>query len=184
MKMRRLVFSFLILSVLGLAACKSERQKAVDQIDRLGVEMFSDSTGMLDQLKADELIRSYIDFADRFPEDSLAPVFLFRAGDLMMNLSSPSGAVTLFERIRSAYPDHERADEALFLKAFVMENQLGDLDQARALYTKYLEEYPEGEFADDAQVCIMNLGKSAEDLIREFEARQAAAAGDSLQGAE
>lgn len=163
-------------AVLLLSSCTSNRNKAVQQVDELTKAIFSDSSGMIDQMKADELIRCYIDFADKYPDDSLAPDYLYNAGDLMMNLSSPGGAFEVFQRIRDDYPEHTNADEALFLQAFILENYIGDLDQAKMLYEKFILTYPESDFADDAQVCIDNLGKTPEELIQQFEARQQAEA--------
>jgi len=36
-------------------------------------------------------------------------------------------------------------------------------------YELFLSEYPEHDFSDDAKLAIRNLGKTPEDLIREFE---------------
>jgi outer membrane protein assembly factor BamD (BamD/ComL family) len=39
-----------------------------------------------------------------------------------------------------------------------------------------IEKYPESQLAKDAQASINNLGKSVEELVREFEKNQAASA--------
>lgn len=160
--------------ILTVAACDSPRDEAVQKVEDTKGQIFSDTTGLLDQVKADELIRLYVDFADQYPDDTLAPQYLYSAADLMMNLSSPSGALLLFKRIRKDYPAFEKSDEALFLQAFILENYLGDIEQAEDLYNQYIIEYPDGDFADDAEISIQNLGKTPEELIREFEARQQA----------
>ena len=49
------------------------------------------------------------------------------------------------------------------------ENNLGDLNAAKSIYEQFLEKYPDDEFADDAAVSIKNLGKTPEELIKEFE---------------
>ena len=66
----------------------------------------------------------------------------------------------------------------LFFKGFVYENMLKDLDKARETYLQFIEKYPKDDFADDAQMALLNLGKTPEMLIKEFEARQKA---DSLR---
>lgn len=40
---------------------------------------------------------------------------------------------------------------------------------ARKLYTEVVEKYPNERIALDAKLCIQHLGKSDEELIREFE---------------
>jgi TolA-binding protein len=60
----------------------------------------------------------------------------------------------------------------MFLKAFVYEDQLHDLNKAKKYYEEFLEKYPDSDFADDARISLQNLGKSPEELIKEFEEKQ------------
>ena len=59
-------------------------------------------------------------------------------------------------------------------KAFVLENQINDYDQAKNTYEVFIEEYPDHPMRDDAEYSIKNMGKSPEELIKEFEANQEA----------
>ena len=97
-----------------------------------------------------------------------------------MNLLDPKRSITLFDRIMSDYPDFEKIPHCLFLKGYIYENDLHDLEKAKSLYLVFLEKYPDHEFADDVQISIEHLGKTPEQLIMEFQAR-AEAAGDSIQ---
>ena len=120
----------------------------------------------------DSLILEYQDFAEAWPDDSLAPVYLFKAASMIMNLQDGPGAIALFDEIRTSYPDYEKAPLCLFFTGYVQENILGDIDQARETYTLFIETYPDHDFADDAQASIKNLGKTPEQMIEEFEAMQ------------
>jgi TolA-binding protein len=67
-------------------------------------------------------------------------------------------------------PQHAQAPAALFLSGFIYENDLGDLEKAKAAYEDFIKRYPtDTSYLDDVQVSLKNLGKSAEELIREFE---------------
>ena len=55
------------------------------------------------------------------------------------------------------------------MKGYVYENEIGDLNAAKKIYEDFIAKYPDDEFADDAAVSIKNLGKSPEELIKEFE---------------
>ncbi len=99
---------------------------------------------------------------------------LFQAGDMAMNLNMPKEAVVLFDRIMENYPDFDKAPQCLFLKGYIYENNLGNLNVAKKIYEEFLEKYPDDEFADDAEVSIKNLGKTPEELIKEFEEQQKA----------
>jgi hypothetical protein len=55
------------------------------------------------------------------------------------------------------------------MEAFTYENTLGNIGKANELYNKFLYKYPDHELADDARAAIKFLGKSAEEMVREFE---------------
>jgi len=91
-----------------------------------------------------------------------------------MNLKMPQKAIQVFDRVLKNYPDYEKAAQCLFLKGYVYENEIGDLNTAKAIYKDFIAKYPDDEFADDAAVSIQNLGKSPEELIKEFEEKSKA----------
>jgi len=134
--------------------------------------LFADANKMIDKVKARELIDKYVQFGDEFPENEEASSMLFKAGDMSMNLNMPKEAIEIFDRIMNVYPDYEKTPQCLFLKGYIFENNLGDLNGAKKIYEEFLEKYPNDDFADDAEVSIKNLGKSPEELIKEFEEQQ------------
>jgi TolA-binding protein len=167
----KFTFLFLISSMFVFESCStsSPKEQAKAEITELENSLFSDETRMINREKATQLIDHYIAYAEEFPDDAAAPMMLFRAGDMSMNLNKSRQAIQLFDRIMVEYPDFEKAPQSLFLKAFIYENDLKDLVAARKFYEEFLLKYPDDEFADDAVICIRNLGKSPEELIREFE---------------
>ena len=162
-------FGYLIITVVVLSACSSPKEKIQSNIKNLEETLFSDENKMVDRDKASELIDAYIEYADEFPDDKQASDYLFKAGDMAMNLNMPHKAIEVFDRILQNYPDFEKTPQCLFLKGYVYENNLNNLEEARKIYTEFLEKFPDDEFADDAEVSIKNLGKSPEELIKEFE---------------
>jgi TolA-binding protein len=91
-----------------------------------------------------------------------------------MNINRGEMAINIYNRILKSYPDFKKAPECLFLKAYVYENNLGQLNKARVFYQEFIDKYPDNDFADDAEISIQNLGKSPEELIREFEEKMKA----------
>jgi len=161
---------FIIAAGLFIAfSCTSPKQKSQAEIKSLEDSLFSDETKMVDRTKARELISMYVAFADEFPDDAETPGILFKAGDMAMNLNQANQAIQIFDRIMENYPDYEKTPQCLFLKGYVYENDLHDLDMAKKIYEEFLLKYPDDEFADDAQISIQNLGKTPEELIKEFE---------------
>lgn len=125
-----------------------------------------------DTTMALSLVNNYAKFADENPEDELTPNFLFKAGDLSMALHKPSLAISYFDRIISNYADYEKLPYCMFLKGFIYEDQIGDLKKAKANYEEFIERFPDHDMTEAARFSIKNLGKSPEELIREFEGQQ------------
>lgn len=170
-------YGFILIAMLIGFSCAGPQKEAKksnlnDSISVLEDKLFNNEDIQISKDEAINLIGLYQDYATEFPKDSLAPVYLFRASDLSMNLQRPNETISLFNEILQKYPDYEKTSSVLFLKAFVYEDQLGDLENAKKYYEEYLEKYPNSDFADDAEMSLKNLGKTPEELILEFENNQ------------
>ena len=167
-KLRNYSFAVATILLILATACQSARQKSLDNIKTTEEEVYSEN-GMIDRNRVDELIGVYVGFASDFPDDSLSPEYLFKAADIAMNTKRSREAIRYYDSILINYPDYRKAPEALFLKGYVYENNLGRLDKAKEIYEKFLKMYPDNEFADDAEVSLKYLGKSPEELIEIFQ---------------
>ncbi len=167
-------YFFTIFILVFLISCGPSKNDSIQGISEKEDALFNEKGGMTSLDKANELVVMYIEFADQYPEDSMAAEYIFKGADISMNINQPQQAIDLYDRIINDYPDFRKAPECLFLKGYVYENYFNDLDQARAIYTEFIEKYPENDFADDAQISINNLGKSPEELIQEFEEKMKA----------
>lgn len=173
-------YSILTLALVFLmAACdntgtneKKDKAELTKSISTLEAELFNSDESRIDTQKALDLVDLYTDFAYEFPDAPESPEYLFKAADISMNLKQPIETIHLFDYILEKYPDYEKTQTALFLKAFVYEDQLQDYGNAEKYYTEFLELYPNSDFADDAEVSLNNLGKTPEQLILEFEQSQ------------
>jgi outer membrane protein assembly factor BamD (BamD/ComL family) len=167
---RILQFIVIFFIFIGLSACQTGNEKLSQQITALEKELIKPD-GTPDKVKADLLVKKYESFAEQYPKDSLTPRYLHKAAEILMNTGDPNRAIALFEKVDKEYPQYPKAPECLFMIAFVYETNLNKLDKAREYYMLFLKKYPTHDFADDAQAMLSNLGKSPEELIREFEAR-------------
>lgn len=164
--MKKLIFLVLLGSV--LIACQSQREKDLEAVEQSENALFSEG-GMVDRTRVAPLLELYVRFADNFPDDSLAPVFLFKAGDMAMNTNRSVQAIQFYNRIIEEYPEYPKVPEAMFLKGYVYENNLGRLDKAKEIYEEFIARFPDNDFADDAKVSLQYLGKSPEELIEIFQ---------------
>lgn len=168
--MKKLYF-IIILFTLGTIACMPSKKKQIENISRLEKSVGYIGPGESGNKKAVELITAYQKYASDYPSDTLSPAYLFKMAELQVHAVSPQEAINTLDRIRKDFPDYRKVPECLFLTGFFYENNLNDLDKAKRIYREFLEKYPDHYFAKDARVLIQNLGKSPEELVKEFEAR-------------
>lgn len=169
MKLHRFFVPLYFMGFLVLMSCGSSDKDLKAEIEQMEDSLFADVTKMIDKSLAQELINKYIEFADAYPNDPETPATLFKAGDMSMNLNMSQQAIQIFDRIMKEYPNYDKTPQCLFLKGYIYENDFRDLQKAKEIYEDFLVKYPDDDFADDAEISIKNLGKSPEDLIREFE---------------
>lgn len=67
-------------------------------------------------------------------------------------------ALTMFERILAEYPKHDWADDALFRKGVVLQEQLKDQAKAEAAFRAVVSSYPNGDMAGEAKARLKTLG--------------------------
>ena len=172
--MRKYTLLAVVIAFAFLSGCGPSREKSVTTITSIENRLFSPTATGFDKVKADSLLASYESFMKHFPEDSLTLKFTFKAANLAMNMGDGAHAIVLFDKFIEKYPDHPKARVSMFFKAYIYENQIKNLDKAKEIYLQFIEKYPDGEFTADARMALQNLGKSPEQMIREFDAKRKA----------
>jgi len=159
--------------IITFSSCGNKREAELQKIKELETKLFTDSNKVKDEVSAYNLQVAYTHFAEEFPADPEAPEYLFKAADLGLGMSWSKSTIDFLDKIIREYPDYPKVPDAVFLKAFVYDHQLNDDVKAGEIYKEFIAKYPDHVFTKDAQASLNNLGKSDEDLIREFEAMNA-----------
>jgi len=139
-----------------------------EDIIALGGSMYDETTHKVDFQAANDYIRMCELFALLKPQDGLSPDYLHKAGETARAIRAFPQAVDIYDRIYTQYPTYEKAAQALFLKAFTYDNDLGDKATAKVLYESFLKKFPNDDFADDTEFLLANLGKDDEEIIKSF----------------
>lgn len=170
---------FIAAIVLGAMACGNEEKTAVQPPKEAPRQMFLNrieqyeakmhKSVVLDPNMAGAVVMAYSDFAKNFPDDSLTPDFLFKAGEISTATQQYAQALTYYETITTKYPEFKLTPESLYLQGYLLDNFLNDEAKAKVIYEMVIAKYPGLPYASDAKAAIQNLGKSDEELIREFE---------------
>lgn len=165
--MKKLIFFLTFLTTFSFYSCAPSREKMIEKISKMeeGVK----NSSKVDSNEVSALLSAYQNFATRHSDDSLAPEYLYKAGGLAVGFGRGVQAVEIFENIIQAYPSYRNVPECCFMEAFAYENTIGNIAKANEYYNKFLDLYPDHELAKDASAAIKYLGKSPEEMVRDFE---------------
>lgn len=120
-------------------------------------------------------VKAFADFAFYCPNDTLAPVFLLKAGQIAASINNLPQAQVCFEKCYTDFPEFKNRGAAMFLLAQLYDevSQLNDEDKARELYGKIINFFPNTEWAKNANDARALIGKTDEQIIKEFEKKNA-----------
>jgi tetratricopeptide (TPR) repeat protein len=164
--------AFIVLTGIFLfSSCKSPSERDSSKITSLE-EQLKNQGARPDKEQLHELLSLYISYADKYPDDSLAQIYLYHGVNLCMGMGDGEKAMELIDKSINKYPNGMRLAETIFLKAYVYENYLSNFGKATEIYRDFVNRFPTHELADDAGIAIQNMGKTPEELVKEFEARK------------
>ena len=157
----KILFACTLCVVILLAGCSHNRDKQIAAITKMEQSL---SAIAVNPQTADSIVTLYVQFADRFSKDSLAPVYLQRAADVSVNVGNTDEALEYIDRIIGEYPDFSDIAGCYFLKGFAYE-QSEQYDLAKEAYTFFVENYPEHNLAADTKKMIPYIGMSPEQML-------------------
>lgn len=165
--------SFLSILMISLSvflfSCKPSKESELEKIKDLETKILADRETSIDGVGAYNLQAAYTSFYENFPKEPETPGLLFKAADMCVNLKWSKQAIEYLTIINTQYPDFEKAPDALFMLAFVYDHLIEDDAKAGEYYRAYINQFPDHIFVKDAEASIRNLGKTDEEIIREFE---------------
>lgn len=178
MKLLAVIVSFSVFVVSCTSSTSPEvaataKKEQLKQIHELENKMHASTT--LNDTVGKSAVQEYLRYAAMYPDDSLSADFLFKGGEIATAIKQYPNALHCYEMITNSYPTFVYARESLYLQGYLLDNFLNDDAKARSIYEQFLEKYPTGNYAADAKAAIANLGKTDEELIQEFEKKNAKA---------
>lgn len=142
-----------------------------DELEALRLSIYNDSLARLDFRKADLYVQQSELYSLLLPESDLTPILLSQAGEIARTARKYEKALELYGKLYAGYPKFEKAPQALFMQAFILDNDLKRFEEAGQLYQSFIDQYPENDFASSAQVLLENLGKDEEEIIRNLNSK-------------
>jgi len=139
-----------------------------DRINDLITTMYDEKSHFLDRNKANQYVNACEVFALNNPNDEKSPEFLFKAAETARTIKNYPKALEIYDWIYNNFGTYAKSGQALFLKAFTLDNDMKKYDLARPVYEAFLAKHPEDVFAKDTKFLLENLGKSDNEIINNF----------------
>jgi len=159
------LFIALFLSII-LFSCTDDKTNLIKQIDAVTADMKQEEFPSKENME--KVIALYDEYTLTFPEDEKNYDFLELKAKYQAANGEYEDAINTYSHILERYPENEKNAGALFMQAFIYENQLNDKETAKEIYTDFLAKYPNHELASSAQFSLDNLFLSDEEIINKF----------------
>ncbi|MCB0400984.1 MAG: tetratricopeptide repeat protein [Flavobacteriales bacterium] len=147
-------------------------EERAGEIDKYTQLLFADSLNF-NQDYAEKLLAAYQEFIKHESFDTISLTYEFKAGELAKALNKPHVAIKHFNNLMDRRPTHRLVPMALFYKAMIVGDMLGEHENAKVFYQEFIEKYPDHPFAESAKASIAIEGKDLNEVIKEFEAKNA-----------
>lgn len=155
--------------ILGLTlmftACKpkaADKQKAIADMEETSYQVY-------DTAQLHQLLDAYAEYVKLFPQDSLTPEYLLRAGSINIKMGNGGAALQNFDRIINYYPHFSKLPEVYYYKAYTYEAVIFDLEMAKAGYMEFINRFPDHSMVTDAQLSIKYLGMTPDEIVASFD---------------
>ncbi|HHB77660.1 MAG TPA: hypothetical protein ENK85_00335 [Saprospiraceae bacterium] len=175
--MKKLTPLLLLIWVLGsvLTSCESKAQKQSldEQITAIN-KMLVDSNQQIIQANAYQFVELTQKYIQEEKTDSAKVIkYGIQGAEVAVNLGAYPKALKSYDLLIEKYPNNPKVvSNALFAKAFILENHLHDVDAARKLYLSIQKKYPNQEITKNIKATLENLGKSEAELLEMIKNKQ------------
>jgi tetratricopeptide (TPR) repeat protein len=125
-----------------------------DQLINRQKAVYESAALQINYSAANELITASELYALLLPYAEQSPELLLSAAEITRGLGVYRHSLDLLDWVATRYPEHPQAAQALFLRAFTLDEQLHDTTAARKAYQLFLRKHPDHEFANDARMLL------------------------------
>lgn len=156
--MRHYIIMLLFISL--TSSCGNKVIKIEEEISSLEQTLNTDPS----QEVLDRLVESYQKMEKLSSGDQKLD-YIWKTGETARSAKQFDVATKSLEHLYQNHPESEYASKALFLHAFMADEDMENIELAGRLYQQFIDKYPTSDFADDAQFLLANLGKTDEEML-------------------
>ncbi len=150
---------------------KSKQKEEINDVDeyikKMAENVFVDPDKFgINKLSAQKYVDACEAYTIGFPNEKMAPEYLYRAAEMARTLKTYPKALSIFDWIEEKYPNFEKTPTTVFLKGFMLENELNNKEAAREVYNRFLKNYPKSDLVDDVTFLLENIDKTDEEIMK------------------
>lgn len=165
---RKAALIAIICSIGIITSCKNAQEKQYEELVQIENNLFGEQTEL-----NDSIARIFLQKADQYSKDYKDDIktaeIIFKQGEVLNGLKSYEYAIRKFQQVFLVYPKSNKAAESVFLCGFIYDTYLQNYEEAGNYYRKFIRMYPNHTFVKDAKASLESLGKTPEELVKEFE---------------
>lgn len=187
--MKKCLYLLFILSILISTSCKSKKEsnpieeKSKMQSELIQSYLSADSIYKMGVINI-PIMSTFVDnaqkFATAYPEEAIAPEYLFKAGVLSMTLARTAqtkeeitkyaqDALAIFNNIQKVYPEYEGVKNCIFYRGTTYDDILHDYKSAEIEFRDYIHKYPQDSVSAILKDYLVNgLGKSPDEIAADI----------------
>ena len=135
--MKKLFGVITFVSLFVFVSC-NKKENELKEISEASIEMDSvlrtnPVLSVEQRVMAEDLIQEYMEYANNYPEDSLAPQFIFKSAMLYHFIPFYDKELNTLELLAERYPKSEYAPQALVTAARVSEENVNNIERSLSL---------------------------------------------------
>jgi len=187
--MKKCLYFLFVLSILISSSCKSKQEsnpieeKSKMQSELIQSYLSADSIYKMGVVNI-PIMTTFVDnaqkFAAAYPEESIAPEYLFKAGVLSMTLARSAQnkediakyaqkALDIFNSIQKVYPEYEGVRNCIFYRGTTYDDILHDYKSAEIEFRDYIHKYPQDSISSILKDYLVNgIGKSPDEIAADI----------------
>lgn len=167
--MKKYIFSIsIIILALLTSQCTQSKNKILEKINNLENEINA-SFPNPNPLKIKELHKLYIEYANKYNEDTLSPHFIYKAAEAAVNIQEYDKAIDDLDLLINQYPQHKLVPYAIFFKGFIYETFLNNKEEAEKHYKTIIAKYKEHPLTKQAAFAIESLWMNDQEIAKILE---------------
>ena len=139
--------------------------------DKKDSEYFAEAENFVKTNSNDKALNSYKDLLEKYPNSRFAAKSSMKLAEFytngQANVRNLDSALYYYRFVIDNFPKSDETPLAIFMSAFIYNNEMGDFNKSKAYYEKFIAMYPEHNLVAAAKDELSTLGMTPEEILNQ-----------------